>query len=288
MAVSRWEKERAAYLLGRTHPGTSGRRRAEIIGRRARRIGRAGAGLAETSMREDVTPPLFRRMLVTNEGPQEKIGRIILVPGLFGIVGLVIGPAIAVAAALYALMWLRSPRIGRLWSWPWFVAGSLVAIGGGLVLSVYASDPGLSVEPYPPSIHVYLPVLIPTWLWSQISLGLIFAGLQIRWSGWAAVQPGAVSKATKDKNGEFAKTPESKKIRLDPLAGASVNTEATKASPNKVKLAAFTSAEYAPSTEPEYAEAEKITDAEDNPIFDDWDADDVEVIDDNNSRSEVS
>lgn len=238
-------------------------------------------------MREDVTPTLFRRMLVTNEGSQEKIARIVLVPLLFGGVGLTIGPAIAVAAALYALMWIRSPRIGNLWSWPWFVAGSLVAIGGGLGLSAYTSAPGLWIQPYPPSIHVYPPVLVPTWLWSQISLGLLFTGVQIRWSGWAAVRPDAVAKPEKDSNGKFAKTPEKRKVRLDPLAGAPVNTEPAPERPIKVKLAAFTSADYAPNAEPEYAGTETITDAEDNPVFDDWNVDDIEVIgNDNNSRSE--
>jgi hypothetical protein len=269
MTVSRWEKERAAYLLGRTRPGSSGRRRAEIIGRRARRLGRTSAGLAETSMREDVTPTLFRRMLATSDGPQEKAARLFLVPMFFGIVGLLIGPALLVTAGLYGCLWYISPRIGRLWVWPWLTAGGVLAIGGGVILSLLSAGPGVWVEPWPPTLHIYPPVAVSTWLWTQITLGLLLTGLQVWQSGWAAVRPGAVPTPEKGKDGEFLKTPESKKTRLDPLAGVAVPGDAEKpGTSTRVKLAAFT-LDDEPQSAPDRESAEE------QPLF----ADEAEEFD---------
>ena len=222
MAASRWEKERAQFLLLQTRPGTSGRRRAEIIGRRAKHIGRAGAGLAEGSAREDVTPTLFGRMLKTDQGAKEQVARILLVPILFLIVGLFIGPAIAVAAALYGLLWHRSPRIGRLWAWPWLAAG-------GVLLTVWVilfAMPGSNVWTEGMTLHVYLPWAVGMWLSSQIALGLLLTGLQIRWCGWKVVHAGAAPKPVTDSEGNFLETPDDQKVALDALAGIEKAEEA--------------------------------------------------------------
>lgn len=216
LAQSRWEKERAAFLLGRTKPGTSGRRRAEAIGRRAKRLGRTSAGLAEGSAREDITPSLFRRMLKTDQGAKEQGARIFMVPILFGIVGLIIGPAIAVAAGLYGLLWYRAPTLGRLWSWPWLAAGGLVLT----VWVVLVAMPGSNVWSEGMTIHVYLPWGIGMWLGGQLGLGLLFTGIQIRWCGWAVVHAGAAPKPTQDSDGNFLATPDDEKVDLDSLAGA--------------------------------------------------------------------
>lgn len=222
MAVSRWEKERAQFLLRQTRPGTSGRRRAEIIGRRAKHIGRAGAGLAEAATREDVTPSLLRRMLKTDQGAKEQGARLVIVPMLFGAVGLIIGPAIAFAAALYGLLWYRSPRIGRLWAWPWLTAGGVLLTAWVIVFAM----PGSNVWTEGMTLHVYLPWGVSMWLGSQIALGLMFTGVQIRWCGWAVVHAGAAPKPVTDSDGNFLETPEDQKVALDALAGIEKADEA--------------------------------------------------------------
>lgn len=215
MTVSRWEKERSQFLLGRTRPGSSGRRRAETIGRRAKRIGRTGAGLSEAAAREDVTPSLFRRMLKTDQGAKEQGARIFLVPILFLTVGLFIGPAIAVAAAVYGALWHRSPQIGRLWAWPWLTASGVLLTAWAIVFAM----PGSNVWAEGMTLHVYLPWGVSMWLGSQIALGLMFTGVQIRWCGWAVVHAGAAPKPTQDSDGNFLETPEDQKVALDALAG---------------------------------------------------------------------
>ncbi|GAB3563305.1 hypothetical protein [Spelaeicoccus albus] len=279
MSASRWEKERAALVLSRSRPGTSGRRRAEVIGRRARRLGRSGTGVAATSLREDITPPLIRRMLSTDEGTKEQLSRVILVPVAFLIVGLAIGPAMLFAAAAYGLMWALAPRIGRLWAWPWFVAGVLSAVAGVWAQVVIAAGPGAWVEPWPPSLHIYLPVFAPTWLWGQVTLGLFFTALHIRRCGWQAVKQGAAPKPEKDKNGEFLTTPEHKKVKLDPLAGVTSSSaskpEPEQPAPKKVSLPAFTAAPSAPTKA-----SEAITDEsepDEKPVFADEDDEEFDL-----------
>ncbi len=83
------------------------------------------------------------------------------------------------------------------------------------------SGTGLWME-MPSGLHVYPPVALPVWLWVQTSIALLLVGVQVWQCGWAAVGKGAAPKPEKDKNGEFRKTPEKQKVRLDPLAGVDV------------------------------------------------------------------
>lgn len=279
MTTSRWEKERAGYLVGHTRPGSSGRRRAELIGRRARRMGRGGTGVAETTLREDVTEPLFMRMLKTDEGSKEQLSRLVMVPALFVIVGLLIGPAMLIAAVAYGLMWYWSPRIGRLWDWPWYLAAAVVAFGGALLVDL--SWP-FELESWPIGVRIYVWSFLQASIWVQLTLGLILTGEQIRWSGWKAVKPGSAPKREKDKHGQFIKTPDHKKVRLDPLAGVEVpQRPSDEAAPNphkKVKLADFTAESMAATPEATPGEPEPD---EDEPVFaneddDEFDLDDFE------------
>jgi hypothetical protein len=130
MATSRWEKERADWLEDTSRPGTSRRRRAQLLARRARRFSRGGMGTNASTRSADVIDPLWRRLLSTDEGPGEQLARLTLVPTGYFIVWLTVGPAIAVAAAFYAGMWALSARIGRLWTWPWITVGVLFAAAG--------------------------------------------------------------------------------------------------------------------------------------------------------------
>lgn len=226
--VTRWEKERAAWVLGRSRAGTSARRRAEMLGRRARRLGRSGTGVAETSLREEITPPLFRRLLSTDQGTGEQIARFFgLLLGL-AVIGLTVGPALALAAAIYGVLWQNAPRIGRLWYWPWLVAGGASALVGVAVIALAGKGTGVWLASGSMSVHVYIPMAIPFWVWTQLTLALLFAGGHIWRTGWLAVPVGAKPKPIKDKNGDFIKTPDSKKVKLDPLSGVGVSVVETK------------------------------------------------------------
>jgi hypothetical protein len=72
-------------------------------------------------------------------------------------------------------------------------------------------------------IHVYMPVFVPFWVWTQLTLALIFAGAHIWRTGWLAVPTNAKPKPVKDKDGNFIKTADSKKVKLDPLSGVAVS-----------------------------------------------------------------
>ncbi len=191
--------------------------------------------MAESSLHEDITPSLFRRMLATDDGAAEQLFRLAGVPVLFGVAGLAIGPAAAIAAGLYFLLWQRSPTMGRLLDWPWIVAGSCALVAGIAAQMVLKPGPGAWFEPWPPALHVYLPVFVPTWLWIQLTLGLFLTGWLVWANGWAAAPKGAAPKPERDKHGEFIKTPDRDKVRLDPYDGeapaARTNGERPKALP---------------------------------------------------------
>jgi len=221
--AQRWEKERSAWLLARSRPGTSRRRRSELLQRRAARAARlARTGIADSSRHEDITPPLFRRMLATDEGSGERLLRFIAVPLLFALVWFALWPAALLAAGVYFLLWRSAPRLGSLWAWPWFAAGLFLLGGGFAVQEMSGLGPGAWFVAWPPALHVHLPVLVPSWLWAQASVALVLVGMQIRESGWAAVKPGSgVGKAAAKKNadGSFAKVEDEDLVVLAPFTG---------------------------------------------------------------------
>lgn len=223
MNAQRWEKERSAWLLARSRPGTSRRRRSELLQRRSARAARlARTGVADSSRHEDITPPLFRRMLATDEGSGERLLRFIAVPLLFALAWLALWPAALLAAGVYFLLWRSAPRIGRLWAWPWFAAGLLLLGGGAAVRELSGLGPGAWFVAWPPALHVHLPVLVPTCLWAQAGLGLLLAGMLVRESGWAAVKPGSgrgKTAAKKNADGSFAKVADEDLVVLAPFAG---------------------------------------------------------------------
>lgn len=223
MNAQRWEKERSAWLLARSRPGTSRRRRSELLQRRAARAARlARTGVADSSRHEDITPPLFRRMLATDEGSGERLLRFIAVPLLFALAWFALWPAAMLAAGVYYLLWRSAPRLGRLWAWPWFAAGLLLLGVGAAVRELSGLGPGAWFVTWPPALHVHLPILVPTWLWVQAGLGLLLAGMLVRESGWAAVKPGSgVGKAGAKKNadGTFTKVADEDLVVLAPFAG---------------------------------------------------------------------
>lgn len=237
MAATRWERERSAWLMERSRPGTMRRRRAEMLGLQARKATRGSAGIDQMSMREDITPPLWRRLLVTEDGVGERLTRLIGVPVLYGTVGLVVGPAMLVAAGIYKVLWSHAPKIGRLWAWPWLVAGVLLWVIQGLSFSFWGPMAMVTVVPWPLGLDMNVAEVFASWLLWQTSLGLVFTGAHILRSGWMAVKPGAVPKPDKDKNGQFRVTPDYEKVKLDPY-GEHEAERAQDNSPAKISLSA--------------------------------------------------
>ncbi|MGO1971608.1 MAG: hypothetical protein ACTH2Q_01490 [Propionibacteriaceae bacterium] len=225
MKVSRWERERAAWLLNRSKQTSVRRRRSKLLSRQANRLTRGGSGVGESDFHSDVPDRLFTRLMTSDDGAADRVARMIIVPAVYGAVWLAVGGAIAVAAAIYRALWSLAPRIGRLWDWPWYVAAAAAGVGGGLLLD-HGSPVEVSVWPRYLVLHVDWGQFWGTWLWVQFSLGLLLAGIYIHESGWAAVPRRAVRKPETDKHGRYIETPDKKKIRLDPLAGADEHFEA--------------------------------------------------------------
>lgn len=216
--VSRWEKERAAWLLARSKPGRPRRRRAELLARRGRQLARGGTSAGESPFHDDATERLFTRLMRTEEGSADKLARVILVPVAYAAVWLLLGGAIAAAGLIYRVLWALAPRIGRLWQWPWAVAAAGAGIAGSLLLE-HGSPVDVSVWPRYMVVYVDWTLFWANWAWIQLSAGLLVTCLWIRETGWPAVPAHAARRPETDKHGAFLKTPDRQKARMDPLAG---------------------------------------------------------------------
>lgn len=283
MRVSRWEKERAAWLLARSKPGTLRRRRAELLAQQGRRLARGGTSAGESALHDDATERLFTRLMKTDEGSVDKLARLVLVPAAYALVWIAVGGAIAIAAALYKGLWTLAPRIGRLWAWPWAAAGALVGIAGGLLLD---RGPVVDVSVWPRYFVIDIAWLRfwTMWVWAQLTIGLLFTALQIRRSGWAAVPANAVPRREQNKDGSFRKTPQRQKVRLDPLAGVEIDDHEVEDRPvaltavpdaprDEQDPAPFTDMHTAIDIDDDFG-FEPDFDDEDGPVFLDEDADD--------------
>ncbi|WP_129656316.1 hypothetical protein [Rothia halotolerans] len=282
MTASRWEKERSAHLLSRSEAGTPKRRRAELLARRARRLSRGGMGTAESSFSEDVTQQWWREWVQAGDRDGEKASRFLLVMAAFGLLWLVLGPALVIAFALYGLLWIFAPRIGRLWAWPWLAAAAAVLAVGAYALSHSAAEPVTVSAGFVPEFDWSAFLFMA--IWGQLVAGLVLTSYYIVRSGWAAVPQGAVPKPVKNKDGSYRKVAEKEKVRLDPYAGAPVAAvDSTEPQEKKVSLAA--------ESEPQDEEPEDQVD-EEEPLFSDedeeWDFDEVEKNDEGHEEGEKS
>lgn len=211
---NRWERERAAWATSHSRAGTSARRRAEHLGRAARRGRHAGAGAGADPLQDDLTPPLWRRALT---GEDISFGKqlVVVFAGAFGAV--IVGAGLLLGQGTYrALLW-ASPRIGRLWWTPWAaVAAALWALRWLLtdwpILGFW-----LGTGRYFPGSFIGF----GGW-WGWIDFQLIVAAATtaylIRAWGWPGVPSKAVAPPVKNKDGSFYVTPDKDKARLDPLA----------------------------------------------------------------------
>lgn len=225
MTVSRWEKERAAWLREHSKPGSIRRRRAELLRRQARHHARGGAGVGESALHDDAIDPLWRQLMKSDEGSGEKLARVILVPAAYVVVWIFAGGAIGLAASLYGTLWTRAPRIGRLVWWPWVLAGAAIGMAGWLLID---RSELVTFSVWPRYFIVYFDWggLIATWLWSQATLGLLFTGAHIYRTGWAGVPADAVKPVETNPDGSFRETPEDQLIQLDLLVDAELDEPA--------------------------------------------------------------
>lgn len=205
-----WERERSRRLFEHSDPGTSARRRAQQLARTARRKGRAGSGVDGAGAGDDITPPLWRR-----RSRDEHVGAASHALFYAGVgLGLALaGGAVAAGTGIYSVLerWV-APRTGRLWAWPWAVLGALLIVGGALI--GWLPGPGL------------LPGALAggTWLGGWLLWQLAMTPLVVAWKihawGWAGVPRNAVPTPERHRDGSFRATPDSEKVRLDPLAGS--------------------------------------------------------------------
>ncbi|MBE7157895.1 MAG: hypothetical protein INR62_05600, partial [Rhodospirillales bacterium] len=63
----RWERERGAHLENRSRPGTSRRRRAQVLARAAHRGQRTGLGVGESQVGDDLVPSWWRRAIAEQD-----------------------------------------------------------------------------------------------------------------------------------------------------------------------------------------------------------------------------
>lgn len=216
-AVEPWAAERAAWLLAHSRPGTSRRRRAELLGQQARRDQRAATGVSDSGMHEDVTPPLFRRLTTTDDGTGEKVARAIGVPLLFAGVFAIAGPGMLGTKLLYRRAVDGSVEHGHLKPAKWYLAGVALAVLGALLCWLIKPVViGVHLWTGPIEVH-WLPWLLVT-LWIQGSIALLGTALWITENGWAGVKSEArplVAAPKKDDSGQWIATPDNQKINLD-------------------------------------------------------------------------
>lgn len=210
MTAYRWERERSAYRLAHSKPGGTLRRRSEILGRDVRRGTRAGAGLETVAAADEVTPDLWSR-LTRNPATGERGRRVRY--GIAAVVAVVVaGPGIALGLAGYrGLLW-ASPRIGRLWWWPWAVASAT-----SLAALVLADVPfGLRLH-----LDRYFPLTLldfgPWWGWLvwQVAASLGVVAFEIWAWGWRGVPKRAVAKSDRNADGNFREIGDGEKFKLD-------------------------------------------------------------------------
>ncbi|MFM9378589.1 hypothetical protein [Gordonia sp. VNK21] len=205
-----WERERSAHLLAHSRPGTSRRRRAEVLARKARRGQRAGTGVAGSALHDEVTPSLWRR-LTSKDDDTESLARGLFV-GLGACAGLVlVGPAVLLGWGVYkALEHFAAPRVGRLPAWPGVAITAVLLVL--IPLGVLPVGAQVHLLPHLPIVQVVYSKL--DWLvWQIVLFPAVTAYLIWAW-GWAGVPKNAVSKPEKNADGSFRVTPDEEKVAL--------------------------------------------------------------------------
>ncbi|WOC14316.1 hypothetical protein [Gordonia sp. MP11Mi] len=210
-----WARERAAWLMHRSRPGTSARRRAEILARSARQGSRASTGVDAAPMQDELTPPMWRRV---GTGEEAGTGRkVVLLLGATT-AALAVGPGCALGAGLYRGRVALVSKFGRL-RWQ-FWAGTATAALAVLMLAGVPFGVRLRFDRHFP---VNMLDYGPWWAWvlwqTAIALGVV--GYLARAWGWPGVAKPERSGSTQQADGTWAVTVDEAKAReLDPYAGA--------------------------------------------------------------------
>lgn len=212
MTDYRWERERSAYLLAHSKPGGTLRRRSEILGRDVRRGTRAGAGMESVAVQDEVTPDLWRRL--TRDPATGERGRRVRYGLAAAVAAVVVGPGIALGLAGYrGLLW-ASPRIGRLWWWPWALAAAVALVARWVLTDWPLLVVSLGVGRYFPADFISIGPLLAYLTW-QLTVALVVVAVEIVVWGWMGVSKGAVPKSERNKDGSFRATPDKEKYQLD-------------------------------------------------------------------------
>ncbi|GAA4658884.1 hypothetical protein [Gordonia humi] len=208
--TSRWERERSAWVLAHSRAGTSARRRAELLARADRRGQRDQHGLAAAVAQDETTAPLWRRVAL---GEGRSPIKAITYAGACLVGGIVGGVGAGIGYGAYRGLWQTSPKIGRLWTWPWAAAAGIGAV------SLLALDVplGVSVQ-FTRRFPLDLVQIGPWWSWAgwQLVIALATVAWLIRAWGWAGVPKNAAVRDPRKKDGSFKATPDHAKVALDP------------------------------------------------------------------------
>lgn len=206
----RYEKERADWLLAHEIPWTlSDRRQAQKLKRKAAQMERKASGAAESSFHEGQIAWFPARFIKHGEDPKEQFARImtlvlIVTPAMV----LLAGPAILLAKGLYAVTWFFAPFKPKkpkgeghkvraikmlrvlhglsLKRWSWLIASGVAGLAG--LVAVGLDGQWLYLEPRFPIIFIDYAVLMPLYMWLQITLGLALVAWILRCTGWPAVK----------------------------------------------------------------------------------------------------
>lgn len=178
---SRWESERAAWILGRSS-SKSAQRRADLLKARARKVSRTGAGVEGASTATRITPWWGHRMVrYMAEKESERAWRTVLLGLILLVLAVTVGPAWLLAKGLYGAAWAVSPKTNGL-RWWWFapvaaISAFAVYLGGWetSVLSWHGREFSAFMHLPWPSLNetAYLAVQVPIafalatwWVWS--------------------------------------------------------------------------------------------------------------------------
>lgn len=170
MARSRWERERGQWIQRRARTDF-GRRRAQLLARKARIVERAEAGVGDSALHEDVLSRWPRRWCRHDESGEEAARYAGFAVAAF-LTYAAVGPALLVGVVTYWAGWLLSPRIGPMRWWIYAVCAA-AALGGGLLGHVLGLT-GL--------LWLYISV--------QVGLGLLLAARHVYLCGWTVVHVG--------------------------------------------------------------------------------------------------
>ncbi len=188
-------------------------RRSELLDYRALGSRRAGVGAGESSITHEITPRWIKRFLADDDFT-EQLARFVSLVVVGPIVAVLVGPGLGIGAVLYRGLERLSPRIGRLWVWPWIVLSALVLlITGGIG---WLTGPRLGLIPWFPMVWTTLPLydFIVSWVCWQLVIAFAAIAWWIYAWGWRAVPRDAVKAPKQLPDGTWRETPESERIDI--------------------------------------------------------------------------